>query len=93
MYVKCIELPVCVYIFKENYCLFFLSVYIIIHYKRIGYNLNVVRHSPCLIFNPITIDYYHASLFNCAPVGSGVRLYDGPDLKLFPFLLSWGGGI
>ena len=49
-------------------------------YKRIGYNLNVMRQSACLVINPITVDGY-AALFNCTP--SGVRLHDGPDLKLF----------
>ena len=36
-------------------------------YKRIGYNLNVMRQSACLGINPITIDAY-AALFNCTPV-------------------------
>ena len=40
---------------------------IIMHYKRIGYNLNVMRESACLVFNPITVDGY-AALFNCTPV-------------------------
>ena len=40
---------------------------IIMRYKRIGYNLNVMRQSACLVFNPITVDSY-AALFNCTPV-------------------------
>ena len=40
---------------------------IIIRYKRIGYNLNVMRQSACLVINPITVDSYVA-LFNCTPV-------------------------
>ena len=40
---------------------------IIMHYKRIGYNLNVMRQSACLVINPITVDSY-AALFNCTPV-------------------------
>ena len=36
-------------------------------YKRIGYNLNVMRQSVCLVINPITVDGYPA-LFNCTPV-------------------------
>ena len=36
-------------------------------YKRIGYNLNVMRQSACLVINPITVDDYGA-LFNCTPV-------------------------
>ena len=42
-----------------------------------------MRQSACLVFNPITVNNF-ASLFNCTPVnGSGVRLNDGPDIKLF----------
>ena len=40
---------------------------IIMRYKRIGYNLNVMRQSACLVINPITKDGY-ATLFNCTPV-------------------------
>ena len=40
---------------------------IIIRYKRIGYNLNVMRQSACLVINPITVVGY-AALFNCTPV-------------------------
>ena len=40
---------------------------IIMRYKRIGYNLNVMRQSACLVINPITVDSY-AALFNCTPV-------------------------
>ena len=40
---------------------------IIMRYKLIGYNLNVMRHSACLVVNPITIDGY-ATLFNYMPV-------------------------
>ena len=36
-------------------------------YKRIGYNLNVMRRSACLVINPTTVDGY-AALFNCTPV-------------------------
>ena len=40
---------------------------IIMHYKRIGYNLNEMRQSACLVINPFTVDGY-ATLFNCTPV-------------------------
>ena len=40
---------------------------IIMRYKRIGYNLNVMRQSACLVINPITVDGYTA-LFNCTPM-------------------------
>ena len=39
----------------------------IMRYKRIGYNLNIMRQSACLVIYPITVDGY-AALFNCMPV-------------------------
>ena len=39
----------------------------IMSYKRIGYNLNVMRPSACLVINPIMVVGY-AALFNCTPV-------------------------
>ena len=41
---------------------------IIVCYKRIGYNINIMRQSACLVFNPITVNNF-ASFFNCTPVG------------------------
>ena len=41
---------------------------IIARYKRIGYNINIIRQSACLVLNPITVNNF-ASLFNCTPVG------------------------
>ena len=40
---------------------------IIIRHKRIGYDLNVMQQSVCLVINPITVDNF-AALFNCTPV-------------------------
>ena len=40
---------------------------IIMRYKRIGFNLNVMRQSVCLVINPIKVNGY-AALFNCTPV-------------------------
>ena len=37
-------------------------------YKRIGYNINIMRQSACLVFNPITVNNF-AFLFNCTPLG------------------------
>ena len=55
---------------------------IIVRYKRIGYKINIMRQSACLVFNPITVNNF-ASLFNCTAGGSGVRLNNGLDIKLF----------
>ena len=41
---------------------------IIVRYKCIGYNINIMRQSACLVFNPIMVNNF-ASLFNCTPVG------------------------
>ena len=40
----------------------------LLRYRRIGYNLNVMRQSACLVLNPITVDNY-AAFFNGTPVG------------------------
>ena len=61
---------------------------IIIRHKRIGYDLNVMRQSACLVINPITVDYFTA-LFNCTPVDRASNSYDGPDLN-FPIPLITG---
>ena len=37
-------------------------------YKRIGYNIDVMRQSACLAVNPITVNNF-AVFFNCMPVG------------------------
>ena len=41
---------------------------VLMRYKRIGYNINVMRQSACVVINPITVDSC-ASLLNCTPVG------------------------
>ena len=40
---------------------------IIMRYKRIGYNQNVMPQSACIDINPISVDGY-AALFNCTPL-------------------------
>ena len=55
---------------------------IIICHKRIGYDLNVMRQSACLVIDPITVDNF-AALFNCTPVD---RASDSKDIHF-----SWLG--
>ena len=43
-------------------------IQIISHYKKIGYNINVLQQTACLVINPITVGNF-AFLFNCTPVG------------------------
>ena len=41
---------------------------IIYHYKKIGYNINVLQQTACLVVNPITVGNF-SLLFNCTPMG------------------------
>ena len=41
---------------------------IIVRYIKVGYNLDVMRQSACLVLNPITV-YRYGVLFNCTTVG------------------------
>ena len=41
---------------------------VISHYKKIGYNFNVLQQTACLVVNPITVGNF-AFLFNYTPVG------------------------
>ena len=41
---------------------------IISHYKKIGYNINVLQQTACLVVNPITVCNF-AFFFNCTLVG------------------------
>ena len=41
---------------------------IIVHYKKIGYNIDVLRQTACLVVNPIKVNSF-AYLFNCTMVG------------------------
>ena len=40
---------------------------IIIRHKYIGYDLDVMRQSACLVIKPVTVVNF-AALFNCCPV-------------------------
>ena len=59
---------------------------IIVRYKRIGYNINIMLQSACLLFNPNTVNNFPLQLHAGE---SGVRRNDGPDIKLF-ILVGWG---
>ena len=41
---------------------------IIVRYKKIGYDINVLRQTACLVVDPIKVDSF-AYLFNCTTVG------------------------
>ena len=42
-------------------------------YKRVGYNMDIMRQSACLVVYPIMIDSYDF-LFNCTTVGQASDL-------------------
>ena len=73
---------------------------IISHYKKFGYNINVLQHTECLVVNPITVGNF-AFLFNCTLVGrtsdsmtvANKRLiywWDGRSLMLWLFVRPTG---
>ena len=41
---------------------------IVKRYIRVGYNLDIMRQSACLVLNPVTV-YSYGFLFNCTTVG------------------------
>ena len=60
---------------------------IIILRKRIGYDLNAMRQSACLVINPITVREF-AALFNCTPMD---RASDSIMARLKAIHFSWLG--
>ena len=42
---------------------------IIVRYTRVGYGMNIMRRSACLVFGPVAVGGF-ASLFGCTPVSS-----------------------
>ena len=58
-----------VYKFRKTYaCNYFSTQFrkIILRYKKIGYNINVIRQTAFMVVNPIMVNNF-ASLFNCTP--------------------------
>ena len=54
---------------------------IISHYKKIGYNINVLQQTACLVVNPIAVGNF-AFLFNCTQVGRTSDSKMVPTLRL-----------
>ena len=50
-------------------------VKIISHFKKIGYSINVLQQTACLVVNPIIVGNF-AFLFNCTPMGRTGRTSD-----------------
>ena len=51
---------------SNNFSAQFINI--ISHYKKIGYNINVLQQTACLVVNPITVGNF-AFLFKCMAVG------------------------
>ena len=51
---------------SNNFSVQFIKI--ISHYKKFGYNINVLQPTACLVVNPITVGKF-AFLFNLTPVG------------------------
>ena len=52
-----------------------------VRYKKIGYNINVMRQTACLVVNPIKVNSF-AYLFKLHDGRSDFRLNDGTILNL-----------
>ena len=60
---------------------------IIVRYKKTGYNIDVLRHTACLVVNPIMVANF-AYLFDCTTVGRTSDLMTVPaNLKV-----TWADG-
>ena len=63
----------------------------ITRYRRIRYNLNVMRQSACLVFNQVIVDNY-AAFFNCTPVGRASDSMRAQTYRyMYLFSLVWAG--
>ena len=51
---------------SNNFSAQFIKIFS--HYKKIGYNINVLQQTACLVVNPITVGNF-AFLFDCRPMG------------------------
>ena len=64
---------------------------LISHYKNIGFNSNILRHTACLVVNPIMVDNL-AFLFNCTSAGLTSVGFDLKtylvDLRFWPDVVS-----
>ena len=65
---------------------------IISHYKKIGYKINILQQTACLVVSPITNGNF-AFLLNSMLVGqikNIFRLYDGSYLKTYLLMRRYG---
>ena len=62
---------------SNNFSVQFIKIFS--HYKKIGYNINVLQQTAFLVVNPITLGNF-AFLFNCTPAG---RTSDSMTVQTF----------
>ena len=73
-----------VYKFREIYdCNDFSTQYrkLTLRCIKVGYNINVIRQTACMVVNPITVKNF-ASLFGCTPAGRASDCMTAPALRL-----------
>ena len=67
---------------KNDFSYYFKKI--IIRFKKIGYNIDVLRQTACLVVYPIEVNSF-ANLFNCATVGRAseeLRYHPSPNLRV-----------
>ena len=69
---------------SDNFSAQFIKI--ISHYKKIGYNIDVLQQTACLVVNQIKVCNF-AFLFNCTPVGRTSDSMMVPTLR--HLLMRW----
>ena len=69
----------------NNFSAHFIKI--ISHYKKIGYNINVLQQTEGLVDNPITVGNF-VFLFNCTPVCLTTDSLTVPTRRLKKFLID-----
>ena len=72
---------------SDNFSVQFIKI--ISHYKKIGYNIDVLQQTACLVVNPIMVGNF-AFLFNCTPAGQTSDYMTDPTLRLIDRRDGWG---
>ena len=72
---------------SSNFSVQFIKM--ISHYKKIGYNINVLQQTACLVVSPNTVGNF-AFLFDCTPVGRTSDSMMVPTLRLIYRRDGWG---
>ena len=87
-YVFILPLWKCIKTSKILFFFFFLYWFLdlvswnfILRYIKIGYNINVIRQTACMVVNPVTVNNF-ASLFGCTPAGRASDSMTAPTWRL-----------